>query len=119
MTTETMIAIYIINIIAGMRFLIKGLNEFKLAYYLIGGTLMIVGSMGLGYKVYEYTNENDMKKSYKFNTLEQMRFDDYGFGLFVIGNELCFKSADGKTYTVGSGNEISVCDDAKVKPLEE
>lgn len=119
MTTEIMIAIYIINIIAGIIIIVKGWNKLKLSYYLIGIIIVMVGSLGLTNKMHGYTNENDMKRSYKFNTLDQMRFDDYGFGLFVIGNDLCFKSADGKVYTVGSGNEISICDDAKIKPLEE
>lgn len=119
MTTGMMIVIYIINIFACIILMVKGLNKFKLSYYLIGVIFMIVGSIGLANEVHEYTNENDMKRNYKFNTLDQMRFDDYGFGLFVIGNDLCFKSADGKVYTVGSGSEISICDDARIVPLEE
>lgn len=114
-----MIILMFVFTICGIKLLIRGFSDLKAGYFLAGLISVIIGIIGLGYKLYEDINENDMKKSYKFNILEQMRFDDYGFGLFVIGNELCFKSVDGKTYTVGSGNEISVCDDAKVKPLEE
>lgn len=111
--------LYIVVIIIGMIAIAKGWSEFKLKYYLIGIIFVATGLLGLGYGNCKYTNKNDMKKSYKFNTLEQMRFDDYGFGLFIIGNDLCFKSADGKTYTVGDGSEISVCKEAKITPLEE
>lgn len=121
MTLAVKIILSMAIIAVGIRLLILGLNKIIFMEYLIGWIVMMAGAVSLGYVVSSDTNDNneDMRKNYKFSALERMRFDEYGFGLFVIGNDLCFKSADGKVYTVGSGSEISICDDAEIIPLEE
>lgn len=54
-------------------------------------------------------NTENMGKIYKFKRLNEMKLDDYGFGLFEYNGALYFKEADeGKCFDVRSGNEVII-----------
>ena len=61
-----------------------------------------------------------MGKIYKFKRLNEMKLDDYGFGLFEYNGILYFKEADGgKRFDVRSGNEVIIGKDKIVTALED
>lgn len=65
-------------------------------------------------------NTKDMGKVYKFKRLNEMKLDDYGFGLFEYNGALYFKEADGeRCFDVRSGNEVIIGKDKIVTVLED
>lgn len=65
-------------------------------------------------------NMENMKNVYKFNKLNEMKLDDYGFGLFEYNGALYFKEADeGRRFDVRSGNEVIIGKDKIVTVLED
>ena len=69
--------------------------------------------------VMQYNMEN-MKNVYKFNKLNEMKLNDYGFGLFEYNGALYFKEADeGRCFDVRSGNEVIIGKDKIVTALED
>lgn len=65
-------------------------------------------------------NTENMGKIYKFKRLNEMKLDDYGFGLFEYNGALYFKEADeGRCFDVRSGNEAIIGKDKIVTVLED
>lgn len=65
-------------------------------------------------------NTENMGKIYKFKRLNEMKLDDYGFGLFEYNGTLYFKEAEGeKCFDVRSGNEVIIGKDKIVTALED
>lgn len=65
-------------------------------------------------------NTENMGKIYKFKRLNEMKLDDYGFGLFEYNGALYFKEADeGRCFDVRSGNEAIIGKDKIVTALED
>lgn len=65
-------------------------------------------------------NTENMGKIYKFERLNEMKLDDYGFGLFEYNGALYFKEADeGRCFDVRSGNEVIIGKDKIVTALED
>ena len=65
-------------------------------------------------------NTKDMGKVYKFNRLNEMKLDDYGFGLFEYNGALYFKEADeGRCFDVRSGNEVIIGKDKIIMTRED
>ena len=83
------------------------------------GLLVIDPSIIMIFPVMQYNMEN-MKNVYKFNKLNEMKLDDYGFGLFEYNGALYFKEADeGRCFDVRSGNEVIIGKDKIVTVLED
>lgn len=83
------------------------------------GLLVIGISIIMIFPVMQYNMEN-MKNVYKFNKLNEMKLDDYGFGLFEYNGALYFKEADeGRCFDVRSGNEVIIGKDKIVTVLED
>lgn len=65
-------------------------------------------------------NTENMGEIYKFKRLNEMKLDDYGFGLFEYNGALYFKEADeGKCFDVRSGNEVIIGKDKIIMTLED
>lgn len=65
-------------------------------------------------------NTENMGKIYKFKRLNEMKLDDYGFGLFEYNGALYFKEAEGeRCFDVRSGNEVIIGKDKIVTVLED
>lgn len=65
-------------------------------------------------------NTENMGKIYKFKRLNEMKLDDYGFGLFEYDGALYFKEADeGKCLDVRSGNEVVIGKDKIIMTMED
>lgn len=57
---------------------------------------------------------------YKLKRLNEMKLDDYGFGLFEYNGALYFKEAEGeRCFDVRSGNEVIIGKDKIVTVLED
>lgn len=57
---------------------------------------------------------------YNFKKLNEMKLDDYGFGLFEYNGVLYFKEAEGeRCFDVRSGNEVIIGKDKIVTALED
>lgn len=66
------------------------------------------------------TNTKDMGKVYKFKRLNEMKLDDYGFGMFEYNGALYFKEAEGeRCFDVRSGNEVVIGKDKIIMTLED
>lgn len=81
-----------------------------------------VGVILMGASVFYMDKENmeDMKNVYKFKRLNEMKLDDYGFGLFEYNGALYFKEAEGeRCFDVRSGNEVIIGKDKIVTALED
>lgn len=62
----------------------------------------------------------NMKSVYKFRKLNEIKLDDYGFGLFEYNGVLYFKEADeGKCFEIRSGSEAIIGKDEIVTALED
>lgn len=65
-------------------------------------------------------NTENMGKIYKLKRLNEMKLDDYGFGLFEYNGALYFKEAEGeRCFDVRSGNEVIIGKDKIVTVLED
>lgn len=83
------------------------------------GLLVIGISIIMIFPAMQYNMEN-MENVYKFNKLNEMKLDDYGFGLFEYNGALYFKEADeGRCFDVRSGNEVIIGKDKIVTVLED
>lgn len=82
--------------------------------------LLIIGiSIIMIFPVMQYNMEN-MKNVYKFKKLNEMKLDDYGFGLFEYNGALYFKEAEGeRCFDVRSGNEVIIGKDKIIMTLED
>lgn len=70
--------------------------------------------------VIQNIDTKDMGKVYKFKRLDEMKLDDYGFGLFEYNGVLYFKEADkGICFDVRNGNEAIIGKDKIVTVLED
>ena len=91
-----------------------------------GGLIMIaIGIISISASIF-YMNEGNiknmenMKNVYKFKRLNEMKLDDYGFGLFEYNGALYFKEADeGKCFDVRSGDEVIIGKDKIIMTLED
>lgn len=82
--------------------------------------MLVIGiSIIMIFPVMQYNMEN-MKNVYKLKKLNEMKLDDYGFGLFEYNGVLYFKEADeGRCFDVRSGNEAIIRKDKIVTVLED
>lgn len=62
------------------------------------------------------------RKSFKFGVLDPIKLKDYGFGLFLFKDQLCFKADRGGVFVVNSGEKFEeafgVNQNIEVIPLE-
>lgn len=83
------------------------------------GLLVACISVIMIFPIMQYNMEN-MKNVYKFKKLNEMKLDDYGFGLLEYNGVLYFKEADeGKCFDVRSGNEVIIGKDKIIMTLED
>lgn len=83
------------------------------------GLIMTGISILMIFPIIQYNMEN-MKKVYKFKILNEMKLDDYGFGLFEYNGVLYFKEAEGeRCFDVRSGNEVVIGKDKIIMTLED
>ena len=91
-----------------------------------GGLIMIaIGIISISASIF-YMNEGNVKNMenmenvYKFKKLNEMKLNDYGFGLFEYNGVLYFKEAEGeRCFDVRSGNEVIIGKDKIVTTLED
>lgn len=85
-----------------------------------GGLIATTLSIFLMCLAIQNIDTKDMGKVYKFKRLDEMKLDDYGFGLFEYNGVLYFKEADeGKCFDVRSGNEVIIGKDKIIMTLED
>lgn len=85
-----------------------------------GGLIATILSIFLMCLVIQNIDTKDMGKVYKFKRLNEMKLDDYGFGLFEYNGALYFKEAEGeKCFDVRSGDEVIIGKDKIVTALED
>lgn len=109
-------------IILSIAVMVKGWDDLHGGLFHGGLIMTAVGVISMGASVFYMDKENmeDMKNMYKFKRLNEMKLDDYGFGLFEYNGALYFKEADeGKCFDVRSGNEVIIGKDKIVMALED
>lgn len=112
----------VIVIILSIIVMMKGWDKLHGSMFYGGLIMAVVGVMSMGASVFYMDKENmeDMKNVYKFKRLNEMKLDDYGFGLFEYNGALYFKEADeGKCFDVRSGNEVIIGKDKIIMTLED
>lgn len=108
----------IIIIVISFAMMMEGWEKYDSQKFYIG--LLVIGiSIIMIFPIMQYNMEN-MKNVYKFKKLNEMKLDDYGFGLFEYNGVLYFKEADeGRCFDVRSGNEAIIGKDKIVTALED
>lgn len=107
-------------IMACSIYLIVERNEKNDSTKFYGGLIATILSIFLMCLVIQNIDTKDMGKVYKFKRLDEMKLDDYGFGLFEYNGVLYFKEADeGKCFDVRSGNEVIIGKDKIIMTLED
>lgn len=112
-----LISIIIITVIS-FAMMMEGWEKHDSQMFYTG--LLIIGiSIIMIFPVMQYNMEN-MKNVYKFKKLNEMKLDDYGFGLFEYNGALYFKEAEGeRCFDVRSGNEVIIGKDKIIMTLED
>lgn len=88
-----LISIIIITVIS-FAMMMEGWEKYDSQKFYTG--LLVIGiSIIMIFPVMQYNMEN-MKNVYKFKKLNEMKLDDYGFGLFEYNGALYFKEAEGE-----------------------
>lgn len=107
-------------IMAGSIYLIIEGNKKDDSTEFYGGIIATILSIFLMCLVIQNINTKDMGKVYKLKRLNEMKLDDYGFGLFEYNGVLYFKEAEGeRCFDVRSGNEVIIGKDKIVTALED
>lgn len=108
----------IIIIVISFAMMMEGWEKYDSRKFYTG--LFVIGiSIIMIFPIMQYNMEN-MKNVYKFKKLNEMKLDDYGFGLFEYNGVLYFKEADeGRCFDVRSGNEAIIGKDKIVTALED
>lgn len=107
-------------IMACSIYLIVEGNEKNDSTKFYGGLIATILSIFLMCLVIQNIDTKDMGKVYKFNRLNEMKLDDYGFGLFEYNGALYFKEAEGeRCFDVRSGNEAIIGKDKIIMTLED
>lgn len=109
-------------IILSIAVMVKGWDDLHEGMFHGGLIMTAVGVILMGASVFYMDKENmeDMKNVYKFKRLNEMKLDDYGFGLFEYNGALYFKEAEGeRCFDVRSGNEVIIGKDKIVTALED
>lgn len=108
----------IIIIVISLVMMMEGWEKYDSQKFYTG-LLMIGISIIMISPVMRYNMEN-MKNVCKFKKLNEMKLDDYGFGLFEYNGVLYFKEAEGeRCFDVRSGNEVIIGKDKIVTALED
>lgn len=112
-------SIFII-IVCSIYLIVEG-NEKNDSTKFYGGIIATILSIFLMCLVIQnIKNTENMGKIYKFKRLNEMKLDDYGFGLFEYNGVLYFKEAEGeRCFDVRSGNEVIIGKDKIVTALED
>ena len=97
----------IIIIVISFVMMMEGWEKYDSQKFYTG--LLVIGiSIIMIFPVMQYNMEN-MKNVCKFKKLNEMKLDDYGFGLFEYNGVLYFKEAEGeRCFDVRSGNEVII-----------
>lgn len=112
--------VFTLIIMTGSIYLIIEGNKKDDSAEFYGGLIATILSIVLMCLVIQNINTKDMRKVYKFKRLNEMKLDDYGFGLFEYNGALYFKEADeGRCFDVRSGNEVIIGKDKIVTALED
>lgn len=113
--------VFTIIIMTGSIYLIIEGNKKDDSAEFYGGIIATILSVFLMCLVMQnINNTKDMRKVYKFNRLNEMKLDDYGFGLFEYNGALYFKEADeGRCFDVRSGNEVIIGKDKIIMTMED
>jgi hypothetical protein len=112
--------VFTLIIMTGSIYLIIEGNKKDDSAEFYGGLIATILSIVLMCLVIQNINTKDMRKVYKFKRLNEMKLDDYGFGLFEYNGALYFKEADeGRCFDVRSGNEAIIGKDKIVTALED
>lgn len=112
--------VFTLIIMTGSIYLIIEGNKKDDSAEFYGGLIATILSIVLMCLVIQNINTKDMRKVYKFKRLNEMKLDDYGFGLFEYNGALYSKEADeGRCFDVRSGNEVIIGKDKIVTVLED
>mgnify|MGYP000036193468 FL=1 len=112
--------VFTLIIMTGSIYLIIEGNKKDDSAEFYGGLIATILSIVLMCLVIQNINTKDMRKVYKFKRLNEMKLDDYGFGLFEYNGAIYFKEADeGRCFDVRSGNEVIIGKDKIVTVLED
>lgn len=108
----------IIIIVISFAMMMEGLEKYDSRKFYTG--LLVIGiSIIMIFLVMQYNMEN-MKSVYKFKKLNEMKLNDYGFGLFEYNGALYFKEAEGeRCFDVRSGNEVIIGKDKIIMTMED
>lgn len=113
--------VFTLIIMTGSIYLIIEGNKKDDSTEFYGGIMAVIMSSALMCLVGQnIKNTGNMKSAYKFKKLNEMKLDDYGFGLFEYNGDLYFKEAEGeRCFDVRSGNEVIIGKDKIIMTLED